>query len=240
VLGRYSQASDDCEALAAGGAHVVADLCRADIEGRSGRARDGYARLQRAIAASQQRAVTGWAHTLAAEIAARVGDERAAERHFVAALAADPDDAYARGAYADWLLDGLRAADVVRLTEGRTRNDALMLRRVLALRDLPDARAHAGARADLASRVEASRRRGDGVHRREEARYALEVEGSAQTALRLARENWSVQREPADLRILAMAARAAGDAATLRDIRDWLRSTGLEDVRLASILARGA
>jgi uncharacterized protein (TIGR02996 family) len=236
VLGRYSQAILDCDALAAAGANAVSDICRADIEGRSGRARQAYARLQRALASSQPPEIAGWAHTMAAEIAGRLDDRPAAERHFVAALAADPDDAYARGAYADWLLDRGRAADVVRITDGRTRNDALMLRRVLALAVLPETPAFAAARADLAARVDASRRRGDGVHRREEARYALEVERDVHRALRLARENWNVQREPADLRILALCARAAGDAAALRDVRDWLRASGLEDARLAAML----
>ena len=240
VLGRYAQALKDCDALAAQATNAVAEICRADIDGRSGRAADAFARLERTVAASQPAEIAGWAHTLAAEIAARRGDDSAAERHFAAALAADADDAYARIAYADWLLDASRAADVLRLTEGRTRNDALMLRHVLALAALPDSQAHALARADLAARVAAGRRRGDGVHRREEARFALEVERDAQAALRLARENWNVQREPADLRILAMSARAAGDAAALREVSEWLRTTGLEDARLASILRGGA
>jgi hypothetical protein len=49
-----------------------------------------------------------------------------------------------------------------------------------------------------------------------------------------------VQREPADLRILALCARAAGDAAALRDVRDWLRTSKLEDARLAAMLDGGA
>ena len=65
-------------------------------------------------------------------------------------------------------------------------------------------------RAELAARFDATRRRGDTVHRREEARYALEVEDDPARALALARANFAVQKEPADVRLLADAARAAG------------------------------
>ena len=47
-------------------------------------------------------------------------------------------------------------------------------------------------------------------------------------ALQLARDNWNVQREPADLRILAEAAAATKDAAALQLVRDWLAETRLE------------
>ena len=51
-------------------------------------------------------------------------------------------------------------------------------------------------------------------------------------ALALARANWDVQREPADLRVLIDAARAAGDAATLAIARDWIGANRLDDAAL--------
>jgi hypothetical protein len=59
------------------------------------------------------------------------------------------------------------------------------------------------------------------LHRREEARYLLTIEGDAAGSLRLARENWRVQREPADLRILEEAGGATGDAPALREVAEW-------------------
>jgi len=66
------------------------------------------------------------------------------------------------------------------------------------------------------------------LHKREEARYRLTIENDAAGALRLARENWQVQREPADLRILSEAAAAAGDAEMQRDVAAWTVATGLQ------------
>ncbi|MBN8479572.1 MAG: hypothetical protein J0L91_11470, partial [Burkholderiales bacterium] len=93
---------------------------------------------------------------------------------------------------------------------------------------------NAEERAELAARVDAARRRGDAVHRREEARYALTVEGDASRAVALARANFAVQKEPADLRLLVDAASAAGDASALALARAWIDRTGLVDVRSAT------
>jgi hypothetical protein len=168
-------------------------------------------------------------------MAARRGDP-AAERHYRAALVADPRDLYTLGAYADWLLDCGRAAEVVPLLQAQTRVDALLLRLTLALRALPAAEA-AVATATLRARFAASRARGDTVHRREEARFELQVNGDARAALRLARDNWAVQREPADLRVLAEAAAAAGDTAAQATVREWLAQTGLEYPAVAKLAA---
>jgi hypothetical protein len=89
--------------------------------------------------------------------------------------------------------------------------------------------------ATLRARFDASRARGDTVHRREEARFQLQLNDDANTALRLALENWAVQREPADLRILAEAAAATNDAAAMETVRAWLAATGLEYPRVARL-----
>jgi hypothetical protein len=56
--------------------------------------------------------------------------------------------------------------------------------------------------------------------------------------VRLAKANWAVQKEPADLRILADCALASGDPEAARLVRDWLRSSRIEDRRIAATAAR--
>ena len=173
-----------------------------------------------------------WAETLLGEIAHRRGDP-AAERHFRAALDADPRDLYLLGAYSDWLLDQQRADDVIALVGNETRVDALLLR--LALAQRAAGRPEAAATIEtLRARFEASRARGDSVHQRENARFELALRDDPQSALALALDNWKVQREPSDLRILAEAAAAAGDAAALDIVRRWLAETGIEYPAVAS------
>ena len=243
VQGRYAEARRDCEALAGRALELVRTACVAGPASLSGAAADAYRALSDALdrGAGLNPALLAWGQTLAAEIAARRGDAAIADAHFRVALALDRRDAYLQGAYADFLLDQRRAAEAAVLLRDQTKNDALLLRLTLAQAELAsesqDARdAYDRNRSDLDARFDAARRRGDTVHRREEARYALALEGDCRRALALARQNWAVQREPADLRILAAAASATGDAQALASVAAWQASHHLEDVTLAAIL----
>ena len=231
VVGRYADARRDCARLAGHASAMVVAGCDATPASLSGDAAIAYDALTGTLANPRERAgVREWALTLAAEIAARRGDWTSAERHFKDALALDPGDAYLKGAYADFLLDRDRPREVLPLVRNDTRNDALLLRLALAEQRLPDQRASfVGHREDLAERFDAARRRGDSLHRREEARFRLTIQNDADAALVLARDNWAVQREPADLRILIESARATRNADALKIASDWVAMHRLED-----------
>ena len=225
VQGRYADAQRDCAKLPRLTSGLVTTACLAGASSLNGDAAGTRA----------------WALTLAAEIAARRGDADAADIHFRDALALDPRDAYLVAAYADFLLDQARARDVIPMLADSTKNDALLLRLALAERSLPDLRSEfADHRRELADRFAAARRRGDSVHLREEARFRLDVENDIPAALALAKANWNVQREPADLRILAAAARASGERDAGKIVTDWLASTRLEDVGVVALAERRA
>jgi hypothetical protein len=87
----------------------------------------------------------------------------------------------------------------------------------------------------LSDRFAASRMRGDTVHLREEARFQLHLRGNPGEALRLARRNWTVQRESWDARILLEAALAAGDRDAAGEVVAWLDESGLDDPVLAAL-----
>jgi Tfp pilus assembly protein PilF len=177
-----------------------------------------------------------WALTLLAEMAARRGAAGTAERRFLTALALAPRDSYLLGAYADFLLDAHRPAEVVVLLRDRQRIDALLLRYALALRAAGGNRAAlAAAVAELQARFDAAAQRGDNVHQREEARFALHLRGDPAAALALARQNWKTQKELADLRILVEAAQLARDEGTVRAARTWMTRNGTQDVMLAML-----
>ena len=238
VQGRYADARADCARIARLTVPLVTIACDSAPASVSGEAAFAYRALTGALAAPAADAgLTEWAQTLAGEIAQRRGDAVAGEAHFRAALALDPRDPYLLGAYADLLLDCNRPAEVVPLLKDYTRNDNLLLRLALAEARLPELRSSFAAhRSDLEDRFDAARRRGDTLHRREEARYVLEIAGNSGRALALARENWKVQRESADLRILLSAAKAAGDAAALQEAGEWVRAHRLEDAAITTLL----
>jgi tetratricopeptide (TPR) repeat protein len=228
VQGKYAAARADCDKLNRLVPEIYPVACMAAIDSVTGSAGSAYARLARALdgTARIDSAARAWGETLQGEIAGRRGDT-AAERHFRAVLDAGERDLYLLGAYSDWLLDQGRAADVIPLLQNETRIDPLLLRLALAQQALKRPEA-AGSIDTLRARFDASHARGDTVHQRENARFELFLRGDARSALTLALDNWKVQREPADLRILAEAAAAAGDAVALGTVRQWMAETGFE------------
>ena len=92
-------------------------------------------------------------------------------------------------------------------------------------------------RESIAIAIEAARRRGDPVHQREEARFVLAVAGDPARALRLAAQNWTIQREPADARVLLEAAAKAGRPDAAAPALAWLAETGCEWPRLRDLAA---
>jgi Tfp pilus assembly protein PilF len=239
VQGKPAEALDSCADLAGNVEMLVEAACAAGAYGLGGRARDGYRLLEEALERSPgaEPMLRIWAGTILAELAEQLGDARAAGKYFREALALGQPDPYLLGAYADFLLDQERPAEVVALLEVETRIDPLLLRLALA-----EERLGATAREEhvalLQARFEAARRRGDRAHLREEARFTLHLLDRPALALELALANWATQREPADARVLLEAALAAGDAAAARPVLDWLAQTGLRHVRIQALVDR--
>jgi predicted Zn-dependent protease len=175
-----------------------------------------------------------WAFTLLAEIAMRMGNAQVAEKHFKQALALEIRDSYLLGAYADFLLDQNRPFEAVSLLKDETRADGLLLRLSLAEKAI-----HTSTLSDhiaaLKARFESSRIRSDMRHRREEARFTLRLLNQPREALNLAQDNFAVQREPWDARILLESALLARDPQAAQPVLDWLMKTKLEDVQLAKL-----
>ena len=90
------------------------------------------------------------------------------------------------------------------------------------------------------SRFAASLARRDNSHQRDHARFELALGSSPRQALALALDNWKVQREPADLRILAEAAAATSDAAALGIVKQWLGESVLEYPPVAALVVSRA
>jgi tetratricopeptide (TPR) repeat protein len=240
VEGLYSEALADCRSLALLAEELVTTTCVASVISLQGRGRFAEHALLDAIERAPHHRNTEiylWALTLLAEIEARLGDSSPAEAHFRQALSLGVRDVYLLAAYSDFLLDSRRFSEVETLLRGELRTDPLLLRLSLAEAGLRSS-VLSGHVADLADRFAKSRLRGDTSHQREEARFTLNLLNKAEEALRFARANWAVQREPADTRLLLEAALAAGAPAAAKPALDWLGTTQLEDGQIGRLVRR--
>lgn len=237
VQARYDDARAACHGMAAQASPLIVTACLAAADGITGQAAAASATLRAALNSEVSAPERLWALTRLAELDERRGELAAAEAAYRQALALGIADGYLQAAYADFLLDRNRPAEVLVLLKGRQASDLLLLRLALAAQALKSPEA-AAWKAELAARFEAARRRGDATHQKEAARFLLQLQGQAAQALPLAQANWAVQKEPADARVLLEAAVAAGDAKAAAPVLKWMADTGIESVVLRALAAR--
>ena len=230
VQADYERAREDCSALQKLESELYAVGCMAYLDGTTGKAAAAHRVLSTAFArnADAPPEVKVWVLTRLAEMSLRQGEAKQAEAHFRAAYFEPINDQFLLAAYADFLLDQARPEEVIPLLVDWVKSDILLLRLALAEHALkaPKAREHIEA---LRSRFDAAALRGDKLHQQEEARFNLHLLGNKEKALALARENWKLQREPRDARILLEAALAMNEPAAAQEALDWLERSQHED-----------
>ncbi len=237
VQGRYADSDAACKQVAQAGAALHANACIAEnlaLRGEVDRARAAFTGLL--ATPSLPAATRAWLTTSLAELEQRAGRASAADAAFRAALKLEAD-AYATLAYADFLIEQKRPREALIVLKEQARSDAVVLRLAIAGTQAKAASAAADV-AEMRERIALANERPDAkvFHGREQAMFALFVDGRPEQALELARGNVAQQREPLDLLVLAQAARASGQAAALQEAQRLTREVGLKDARVQALL----
>lgn len=234
VQANYAAAAKECDALQRLQRTVLQAGCAGLTQAYTGNLDAAFKTLKQALATTKDKDYSLWLHTRLGEVAAWQGQAAVAEQHYRQALALGIDDGYLLAAWSDFLLDQGRADQVIALLGKWEPVDGLLLRLALAetMLKLPAAKAHTQT---LDDRFAAARLRGDTTHQAEEARFHLVLRKDAKEALRLAAENFQVQKEPRDARIVLEAALAASDPAGAKEATAWLKSSGFEGTILRGL-----
>jgi Tfp pilus assembly protein PilF len=191
-----------------------------------------YAQAQAASAPERARLLT-----LLGKAAERMGKPELADGHFRAALALEGESAYTLTAWADFLLNQERYAEIPKWLEPHQRIDGLLLRLALAEQKLgaPNFKAH---QESLRERFAASRQRGSNLHLGDEARFTLYLLQQPQQAASLASANFAKQREYGDMRMLLEAALAAGSPDMAQPALALIREFAFEDQALNDLAGK--
>ncbi len=243
VRGHVAAARAACLKLIPMADPLIGAACVSSTVALTSRAKEGDALLDNAL--HQQTATSAaeraWAWTVLAELRDRTSTDdegfARAETAYRSAIDAQPEGIYARAAYADFLLERGRAADVRAVLGDPTPADALLLRAAIAASIEKDA--DAGVLADdLGQRFAEAQARGDETHLREQARFELDVRKNFVGAAELASRNFDTQREPADAQLLVDAAIAANRPALAAPVAQWLVETGIDAPRLRASMQK--
>jgi len=225
VLGRYEQSMAACEQVAVRADSVVAALCKPSA----------YAAIAQISSQGMPAEERAWRDSELGEMAVRLGRDDEAERWLRDGLRSSPADFYIRASYADLLLRNGRAQEALTLLKGQDALEPLLLRIAIAQKVLRHPGLQQSA-ARLAAAFAAEAQRGEGIHRREEARFLLDVQNDPRAALTAAQENWKVQHECDDVLVLVRAAHAAGVPQAAAPAAAFVREHGMQDVRIAALM----
>lgn len=241
VRGEFGAARADCRELITGGEIAVGSVCMAQAAGATGNAERAEAIIRALLSNGRQfdPATEAWALATLADLVRRRGEDGEAEALLMQAVELAPTDDSIRCALADVLLDRRANPEAVAVTRVERPSLALLLRTTIAQLRMKDPHVSETSRQFL-ELIEIDRQRSERAHLREEALFALEVSRDPQAAAKLAAANFKVQRESADIRLLARAAVAAGNSAALSELRQWLADTGYRDRKLDSLLRETA
>lgn len=236
VRGDFAGARGDCAQLLATAANgPVALACLAESHAGSGRLEQSRALLAAyPLSRAEDPASRAYFLAVRAELAERANFLDRAIADYSAALSAMPGEDSLRAALADALIARGDLQDAGMLLDVERPSLPLVVRRVRCARG--ELRERLSAQAIGLLDNEAAR--GDAIHYREAAMLALEL-GETARALRAAEKNFGSKKELADVRVLARAAVAAGDAAARRRLADWFAATGFRDEVSEGILGIG-
>ena len=231
VLGRYPEANAACEQFSRLVEPRLAALCVQSLRGLNGHLESAYASLTQVSTQGWLNSEKSWLYSELGEMAVRLGRDEEAERWFQQDLRLSPTDFYVRAAYADLMLQQGRPAETLALLAGQESLEPLLLRIAIAQKQLHNPTLGQSS-ARLSAAFAAEVQRGEAVHRREQARFLLEVLDQPKLSLAAALENWRVQHEPDDVLVLMHAASAAGNPGAAAPAIDFVRTQGQSDVRI--------
>ena len=238
VQGDYPSATANCAKVAATAGMQLGTACVGNLRSYVGHAAQSLVLLKQLDrnAPGTTSTYKAWIQGLLAETCERMGDWTQAEAHWRDALRASPQDNFLQVAYADFLLDRDRPAEVLTLLRDSSQSDTAFLRLALAkaLEHSSDVALYTWI---MAARFEALAQRGDDFFGREQVRFALYLQHDPNSALDLAERNWKVQRGPWDARVFLEAAQAAHRPQAATPVLEFLQETKLEDPIIAPIAA---
>ncbi len=204
VQGDAGRALDACKQLH-GAPTLVLITCQARVAVLSGDSHTALGQLRRVLAVADAQEmpseILAWSLSVAGDLAAAAGDPRQARLFYERSLAL-AERTQVRAALVDVLLEQSEYETALAAIPSTTNALSLLIRRLIAAKQLNRFDEVADESAQVASEFEKWIAAEDWLHAREMTRFYLDVVDRPVRARQLADVNIDLQREPEDLRLV--------------------------------------
>ncbi len=204
VMGDSAQAISACKNLR-GVSALILITCQARVAVLSGDAHSALGGLQRVLTLAGSKdsppEFLAWSLSVAGDLAAVAGNNDQARRYFERSLAMS-ERTQVRAAFVDVLLEQAEFETALAAIPSTSTALPLVIRRLIALKQLHRIDELADISARVASEFEMWIADEDWLHAREMTRFYLDVIDRPLLARRLADVNFELQREPEDVRLV--------------------------------------
>ena len=241
LTGNYVAASASCKQLSLSSNLAELVICQSNIKIRTGLLNEAYTLLSVLLPVIDNMPIEQqlWLVTSLAEITIQQDKKNLAERYLKQAvtLAANNDinDAYLTRVYTDFLIQHSRFKLAFELTKNNKGDAGLMIRSAVLAKKTGDDQLYYDNKAALIQIFDVEKRRQKNRHLRELALFTLLLLDDATAALTIAKQNWLLQKEPEDARILMKSALTVGDHEQIHWVEAAIERTGLIDLRLDKV-----
>jgi len=243
IIGRYAQAKHSCGALPAGRNSVVRTVCGLAASAMLGNSKTNFTIMTSMFASSLASAnvskslsrgslsdVDKYIKTVTADMALQLNATKTAQKELMEIYQSDPADRFNAINLTDVFLDQNRYLEASRVVCQFEGIQAAVLRCARAMRILDPLRFRELV-GRIASEVKADTQRGTSVHQREAAYFYLYLNDDPSQALMAAKQNFELQKEPIDARLLLESAFASGKFFEASSALRWMEETSYKHER---------
>lgn len=234
LKGDYDQAEGACSQLARE-LKFMADICEFHLQSLQGEVEPMQLKLEALIARLELPGeIRAWATGKLADMSSRRGQPLEA-LEYLEGLAPEQASAALKSQMMDLLLLLERPSAVLQMIAADDNSEGLQLRRLRALK-MTGENWRGPISYLVLSRISPKVAGDANPHARELAYFHHYLTNDVEAAYLAARENWDLQREPIDIRLLFETAHRAGKLEDVADAIEWISQNKYQDVYLASFL----
>lgn len=234
LKGDYDATRAECGRLARE-LSFMSDICKLHIESFSGEIEPSQRKLEALIAQLElPTEIRVWAVGKLADMSNRRGKPQEA-LEYLQKIKPEQASGALRAQMFDLLLLLERPNAVLQMIDIGEKSEGLQLRRLRALK-MTGENWRGPISQNLLGRISRPATDASNPHARELAYYHHYLTGDVEAAFEAATENWNLQREPIDIRLLFETAHRARKLETITDAIEWISQKKYQDVRLAQFL----